>query len=224
MSLASHAEAQTDKAEMNTTAQTNKFKAALKAEASAYDVALTAKAIDGLSRYYEFLSLWNSRVHLVAPCSPEEFATRHVLESLILLKHLALDANVAEVGAGGGLPIVPCMIVRSDLHAILIESSQKKAVFLREVLTQTGISPRASVINQRFESIAPPTVEFVTCRALERFEEMLSNLFAWAPLKTTLLLFGAKRLETRIESLGFTCTAELVPRSKGRFLFIVKKP
>ncbi len=212
------------KAEMNTTAQTKKFRETLKAEAAAYDVALTTEAIDGLSRYYELLSLWNARVHLVAPCSPAEFATRHILESLILLKHLALDANVAEVGAGGGLPIIPCMIVRSDLHAILIESSQKKAVFLREALTGTGISPRASVINERFESLAPPSVEFVTCRALERFEEMLPNLFAWAPLKTTLLLFGAKRLETRIESLGFTSTAEFMPRSKGRFLFIVKKP
>ena len=224
MWLASHAEEQTDKAQMNTTAQTKEFRETLKAEASAYDVALTAEAIDGLSRYYELLSLWNSRVHLVAPCSPEEFATRHILESLILLKHLALDANVAEVGAGGGLPIIPCMIVRSDLNAILIESSQKKAVFLREALTGTGISARASVINERFESLATPSVEFVTCRALERFEEMLPNLFAWAPLKTTLLLFGATRLETRIESLGFTSTAELMPRSKGRFLFIVKKP
>jgi len=222
--LASHAEAQTDKAEMNTTAQTKKFRETLKKEASAYDVALTAEAIDGLSLYYELLSAWNSRVHLVAPCPPEEFATRHVLESLILLKHLALDASVAEVGAGGGLPIIPCLMVRSDLHAILIESSQKKAVFLREALNRTGISPRARVINERFESVAPPAVEFVTCRALERFEEMLPDLFAWAPRKTTLLLFGAKRLETRIESLGFTSTAELMPRTKGRFLFIVKKP
>jgi len=178
VSLASHAGEQTDKAEMNTTAQTKKFRETLKAEASAYDVAVTAEAIDGLSRYYDLLSLWNSRVHLVAPCSPEEFATRHILESLILLKHLALDAHVAEVGAGGGLPIIPCMIVRSDLHAILIESSQKKAVFLREALTGIGIFQRASVINERFESLAPPSVEFVTCRALERFEEMLPNLFA----------------------------------------------
>jgi len=224
MWLASHAEAQTDKAEMITTAQTKKFRETLKTEASAYDVALTAEAIDGLSLYYELLSAWNSRVHLVAPCPPEEFATRHVLESLILLKHLALDASVAEVGAGGGLPIIPCLMVRSDLHAILIESSQKKAVFLREALNRTGISPRARVINERFESVAPPAVEFVTCRALERFEEMLPNLFAWAPPKTTLLLFGAKRLGTRIESLGLTSTAELMPRSKGRFLFIVKKP
>ena len=224
MSLASHVVTQTDKAEMNTTAQTNKFRETLIAEASTYDVTLTLEAITGLSRYYELLSLWNSRVHLVAPCSAEEFATRHILESLVLLKHLPLAANIAEVGAGGGLPIVPCLIVRSDLRAILIESSQKKAVFLREALTHTGVSSRASVINERFENVATPTIDFVTCRALERFEELLPNLFAWAPLNTTLLLFGAKRLETRIEALGFTSTAQLMPRSKGRFLFIVRKP
>ena len=209
---------------MNTTALSKEFRETLTAEASTYDVTLTAEAIAGLSRYYDLLSLWNSRVHLVAPCSPAEFATRHVLESLVLLKYLSLHANIAEVGAGGGLPIVPCLIVRSDLRAILIESSQKKAVFLREALTHTGISPRASVINERFESVTTPSIDFVTCRALERFEEMLPNLFAWAPLNTTMLLFGAKRLETRIEALGFTSTARLMPRSKGRFLFIVRKP
>ena len=103
---------------MSITAQTNKFRETLAAEASSYEVTLKAEAVDGLSRYYELLSLWNSRVHLVAPCSAEEFATRHILESLVLLKHLPLAANIAEVGAGGGLPIVPCLIVRSDLRAI----------------------------------------------------------------------------------------------------------
>ena len=209
---------------MNTTAQTNKFRETLKAEAPAYNVVLTAAALDGLSQYYELLNLWNSRVHLVAPCSPQEFAKRHLLESLVLLKHLAKNSSVAEVGAGGGLPIVPCLIVRPDLRAILIESAQKKAVFLREALTQTGIAARASVISERFENVAAPSVDFVTCRALERFEAMLPHLFEWAPEKATLLLFGAKRLETRIESLGFTSTAELLPRSQGRFLFVVSKP
>src|SRR6476659_992962 len=223
MSLASHARAKTGKAGMNTTAQTKKFKQTLEAEAPGYDVTLTTEAIAGLSQYYELISLWNSRIHLVATCSAEEFATRHVLESLVLLKHLPTAARVAEVGAGGGLPIVPCLIVRSDLHAVLIESSQKKTVFLREALTRSGLLARASVINERFENVAIPPVEFVTCRALERFEEMLPKLFSWVPAQTSLLLFGAKRLETRIESLGFTSTAELMPKSTGRFLLIVKK-
>ena len=66
---------------MNTTAQTNKFRETLKEEAVTYRVVLTAEALDRLSQYYELLNLWNSRVHLVAPCSPEEFATRIKFET-----------------------------------------------------------------------------------------------------------------------------------------------
>ena len=208
---------------MNTTTQTDKFRDTLESESAAYGVSLAAEALVGLSRYYELLNLWNSRVHLVAPCTPQEFATRHVLESLTLLKYLPAGASVAEVGAGAGLPILPCLIVRPDLRAVLIESSKKKAVFLREALTKTGTSKQATVLAERFESVATPEVGFVTCRALERFEEMLPHLLEWAPSKATLLLFGGKRLERRIESLGFVCETELMPQSKARFLFLVNK-
>src|ERR1700716_4159380 len=123
---------------MNTTSDTIKFRETLEAEAPAYDVVLTAAALEGLSQYYELLGLWNARVHLVAPCSPQEFATRHILESLLLLKHLSTAASEADVGAGAGLPIVPCLIVRPDIRAVLIEAAKKKAVFLREALKETA--------------------------------------------------------------------------------------
>jgi 16S rRNA G527 N7-methylase RsmG len=122
------------------------------------------------------------------------------------------------------LPILPCLFVRPDIRAVLIEASQKKAVFLHEALSRTATSKRATVLAERFENVPPPAVAFVTCRALERFEEMLPRLVEWAPAKATLLLFGGKRLERRIESLGFASAAELMPRSKGRFLFRVNKP
>jgi len=209
---------------MNLPLATKQFRATLEDEASVYGVAFSGPALEALSQYYELLNAWNSRIHLVAPCSPQEFATRHVLESLLLLKYLPNNASVAEVGAGAGLPILPCLIVRPDLRAVLIEASQKKAVFLREALTKTATPRQATVIAKRFENVAAPPVGFVTCRALERFEEMLPHLLDWAPAKATLLLFGGKRLERRIENLGFAAAAELMPQSRARFLFLVNKP
>ena len=208
---------------MNTTPQTEKFRNTLDREGAAYGVTLTAEALDRLSRYYELLNQWNSRLHLVAPCSANEFATRHVLESLALLKHLPEGASLADVGTGGGLPAIPCLIARSELRAVLIASSQMKAVFLRESLSQAGVLDRASIINQRFEDVVIPSVDFVTCRALDRFEEMLPKLFEWAPVKSTLLLFGGETLEMQIEKLGLISSRELMPRSEGRFLFVVKR-
>ena len=76
--------------------------------------------------------------------------------------------------------------------------------------------------NARAHLVAP-SVDFVTCRALDRFEEMLPQLIDWAPVNSTLLLFGGEALETRIERLGAVSSRELLPHSEGRFLFVVKK-
>src|SRR5215211_7730582 len=111
-----------------------RFEQSLRLNMGSYDLDPSEETLTQLGEYYSLLTRWNDRLHLVAPCSPEEFATRHVLESLMLLKHLPQNAKIADIGSGGGLPIVPCLIARPDLEATLIESSQKKAVFLREAL------------------------------------------------------------------------------------------
>src|SRR6266852_1744245 len=122
------------------------FSQALAAHAVEFAVELHDEAVERLKVYYVLLSKWNERLHLVAPCAPKEFAIRHVLESLLLLKHLPAGARVIDVGSGAGLPIIPCLLVRDDLQAALIESSQKKAVFLREALRQVRPSNRAAVV------------------------------------------------------------------------------
>ena len=189
----------------------------------AYGVMLSKEALDGLARYYELLTTWNSRLHLVSFRSAKEFSTRHVLESLFLLKYLPQGAGVVDVGSGGGLPIVPCLIARHDLQAVLVEASKKKAVFLREVLRETHIKERARVIAERFENAATPEVDYVTCRALERFETMLPVLLKWAPAPSTLLLFAGAGLGEVIENLGVSSDRILLPNSARRFLFIVRK-
>ncbi len=160
------------------------FRHALEVNATTYGVSLTTEALVGLSKYYQLLNAWNARLHLVAPTAPGDFATRHILESLVLVDHLPQGAAVADIGSGGGLPIIPCLIVRPDLRAVLIEASPKKAVFLNEVLKEAlkvnaeeTKLPRARVLAARFENTQAPEVDFITCRALERFEQTVPKLF-----------------------------------------------
>jgi len=199
------------------------FREALEPGAPSYGITLTTSDLDGLSKYYELLNAWNARLHLVAPSPPRVFATRHVLESLLLLNYLPQGARIADIGSGAGLPIVPCLILRPDIHAILIEASKKKAIFLREALNATATSERGIVIAERFENVEPPQVSFVTSRALERFEQMLPQLFSWAPPANGLLLFGGEGLGRKIEESGFACSRNLIPKSHGRFLFVIRK-
>ena len=192
-----------------------RFQQALISNMGAFDLELSSETIEQLGAFYSLLSRWNERLHLVAPCSPEEFATRHVLESLMLLKHLPQDAKIADIGSGAGLPIIPCLLARPDLSATLIESSQKKSVFLREALNQLGHP--SVIIPKRFEEVEPPDIGFVTCRALDQFVDKVSVLIKWAPAGSTLLLYGGESLRQQL--LNFE--EFLIPLSDKRFLFVV---
>ena len=189
-----------------------RFEQTLSSHMASYDLDLSSENITQLTEYYRLLTRWNDRLHLVAPCTPEEFATRHVLESLLLLKHLPHDAKIADVGSGAGLPIIPCLIARADLDATLIESSQKKAVFLREALN--AVERKATIIARRFEEIEAPAVSFVSCRALDQFTAKLPQLIEWAPNGATLLLFGGAGLLPEAKRF-------LIPDSDRRYLFVV---
>ena len=202
----------------------DRFLIALRARAPEFGVELSAPAIKLMARYYETLLKWNPRLHLVAPCSPEEFATRHVLESLMTVRHLPQGARLVDVGSGGGLPVIPCLIAREDLSATLIESSQKKGVFLSEALRTGGASARARLIVARFEQTDAPAADFVTCRALDRFPDLLPTLIAWAPPAGTLLLFAGAKLKQQIEALLPSAKAESIPQSERRFLIIASLP
>ncbi len=196
---------------------------ALDGAAPRFRVALDAATLSGLTEYFRALTTWNPRLRLVAPCAPAEFATRHVLESLLAAQHMKTAATFVDVGSGGGLPALPCLVARPDLRAVLVESSQKKTVFLREALRSVGASDRAQVIPDRFENLPPPQADALTCRALERFAQTLPALAAWAANVKTLLLFGGPAVQKQLESLGARFDALHVPDSEQRYLFVARR-
>ncbi len=197
----------------------DRFEAALRDHAEEFDVQLDADTSTELRTYYKVLLKWNARLHLVAPCSPEEFATRHVLESLLLMRYVKPNAAVVDIGSGGGLPMLPLLIARRDIHGTLIESSQRKSIFLREALR--AVSRDANVLNERFENLTPPVADYVTCRALERLTQKLPAMLTLARPNSTLLLFGGQSLTEELQKLGCKFERVQIPRSLRRYLLIV---
>src|SRR5580692_5544382 len=102
-----------------------------------------------ISTYIDILLRWNARINLTAIREPEEIVTRHFGESLYAARRL-FPANgqqptansVVDIGSGPGFPGIPIKLWAPQIHLTLIESHQKKASFLREVvrtLTLTDI-------------------------------------------------------------------------------------
>jgi 16S rRNA (guanine527-N7)-methyltransferase len=198
-----------------------KFIEALRTFQSNFGLNLEPSQTEKLADYYELIQKNNALLHLVAPCSEEEFAVRHILESLTLLKYLPQRANFADVGTGAGLPSIPCLLVREDLSGILIESKLKKASFLQEILAELGLDRRAEIINRQFEEIQKPAFSFVTCRALDKFTQKLPKLLKWSK-PANLLFFGGNSLRSELQKNCVKFQEILMPMSEQRYLFIAK--
>jgi 16S rRNA (guanine527-N7)-methyltransferase len=200
----------------------SEFTIALLDHQAAFGLALTTEQIDRLADYYDLIQEHNPILHLVGPSTPEEFAVRHILESLTLLEYLPQRAKFADVGTGAGLPSIPCLLVREDLRGVLIESKEKKAAFLTEAVTKLNITDRAVIANKQYAEVEPAGFEFVTCRALDKFTDKLPHLIRWARSRK-LLLFGGKTLGAALKASKLKFVQKLIPMSERRFLFIVER-
>ena len=198
------------------------FIKAIKTHQAAFDLDLKNNAIERLADYYDLMMEHNPLLHLVAPCTAEEFAIRHILESLTLLEHLPHGAKFADVGTGAGLPSIPCLLVRDDLRAVLIESKEKKSKFLDLAVGKLGINGRVEVVNKQFQEVDPANCAFVTCRALDKFTEKLPRLLHWTG-QHSLLLFGGNNLREALLKEKIRFDQKLMPLSEQRFLFIKNK-
>jgi 16S rRNA (guanine527-N7)-methyltransferase len=197
------------------------FVAAIRSNQLAFDVELADGTVELLGNYFDLIQEHNPILHLVGPCTPGEFATRHILESLTLLEFLPESARFADVGPGAGLPSIPCLIARPDLKAVLIESKEKKTDFLRLAVTELGLEERTKVINKQFSEVTRPHVSHVTCRALDKFAERLPRLLKWSG-ERELLFFGGPALRDAMKKLGLLFEERLMPLSEQRFLFVVR--
>ena len=198
----------------------NEFTNAIKTHQAAFDLDLPNDAIERLADYYDLVMEHNPLLHLVGPCSPEEFAIRHVLESLVLLEYLPKAAKFADVGAGAGLPSIPCLLVRKDLKAVLIESKEKKTKFLELAVKKLGINARGEIVNKQFQEVVLADCESVTCRALDKFTENLGRLLKWKK-KRQLLLFGGPNLREALKIQKTILVEKLMPKSQQRYLFVL---
>src|SRR5262245_9318774 len=94
---------------------------------------LAPAQLQKLEAHFRLLQHWNRIINLTSIREPEEMVERHYCESLFLGAHLpAGPLRIADVGSGAGFPGIPVAILRTDCSITLIESHQRKAVFLRE--------------------------------------------------------------------------------------------
>ena len=137
-------------------------------------ITLDDDQIHRLWQHYEILLRWNAKINLTSIPRGEEMVIRHYCESLFFGAHIPSDPgaiSVVDLGSGAGFPGVPIAILQPTWRVTLLESNQRKAVFLRE---STRGLPNISIFARRAES-AGSTFDWLVARGVDP-KEVLKNV------------------------------------------------
>jgi 16S rRNA (guanine527-N7)-methyltransferase len=182
-----------------------------------------------LDRYVALLIDWQSRMNLVAASTLPQLWTRHVADSLQLLR-LAPDARVwVDLGAGAGFPglAIACALADTSGVAVhLVESTGKKAAFLNAVIAATGVP--AKVHHMRIEDFVKRRAvrpDIVTARALAPLDRLLELAVPLLDSGAQALFLKGQDVEAELTQAAkcWTIQASLVPSltsPEGRVLVV----
>ena len=180
--------------------------------------------LEQVSTYLDLLLKWNARINLTSVRRPEEILTRHFGESFFAARHLGLGdqgTSLIDLGSGAGFPGLPIKLYAPVLAVTLIESNQKKATFLREVIRAITFID-IDVYAGRAEDF-PGKAATVTLRAVEKPQRALAAAARLiAPGGRLALLVGAAQAaEFRGLLPGFSWALPIaLPGSLARVLLL----
>lgn len=112
---------------------------------------LTDELYNKLDTYAKFLVEYNKNVNLTAIIAPEEILIKHFIDSILLCKYADIreNASLIDVGTGAGFPSVPLKLYRPDIKITLLDSLNKRIIFLKKLCTMLDI--QADFVHERAE-------------------------------------------------------------------------
>jgi 16S rRNA (guanine527-N7)-methyltransferase len=155
------------------------------------------------TKYYEELIFWNRSISLVSVKSPLDIPVKHFIDSLTVLDFIQEKASrLLDLGSGAGFPGIPLKIVLKPLKLTLVESSRKKASFLKNVTRKLDLDD-ITIINERIESIMGKndhrgSYDIVISRATFKLPELIEKGAPFLSSGGTLIVMKGKNTDIEV--------------------------
>ena len=198
------------------------FRELLRDRADAADISIAPAVQEKLVQYFNLLARWNQRINLTSlPLDPPTVQAVDRLFIEPLLATTLLRPNIGmwfDLGSGGGSPAIPIQVAHPASRLVLVESRERKAAFLREVIRDLSLAG-SDVEVTRIEQLAsePRNVgaaDLVTVRAVRLEPSMIGWIQALLRFGGQAILFGADASISHLPR-GLELTGALGTASRG---------
>ena len=109
--------------------------------------------VEQAEQFFEYMNLlieWNEKMNLTAITDPEEIILKHFIDSITILKEINDNSKVVDVGTGAGFPGIPLSIMNPTLKITLVDSLNKRLIFLQEVVDKLNLK-NVEIVHARAE-------------------------------------------------------------------------
>lgn len=106
-----------------------------------------------LKKFYQYMNMlieWNEKINLTAIIEPKEIILKHFIDSLTIIKYIDTDSKIIDIGTGAGFPGIPIKIMRENVELTLLDSLNKRIVFLNAVIEKLHLE-KIKAVHSRIE-------------------------------------------------------------------------
>ena len=110
-------------------------------------------SVEQIEQFYKYMNLlieWNEKMNLTAITEPKEIILKHFIDSITILKYIDDNSKLVDVGTGAGFPGVPLSIMNPTLKITLVDSLNKRLIFLQEVVKELNLK-NIEIVHARAE-------------------------------------------------------------------------
>lgn len=138
------------------------------------NITITDDMLEKLDNFYHLLIEWNKKLNLTRITEEKDVYLKHFYDSLTLVKVVDLNEKetLCDVGSGAGFPGIVLKIVYPHLKVTLIDSLNKRVVYLNEIIKELGLE-NIKAVHTRGEDYHE-TFDVVTARAVANIEKLLN--------------------------------------------------
>ena len=160
---------------------------------------VSRETIDKFQLYLTLLEKWQRRINLVSNSTLADAWQRHILDSGQLAAYYPPQTRqILDVGSGAGFPGL-VLAIMGGVTVDLVESNQRKAVFLSTVIRELGLP--AKVHNQRIEQMPNLRPDVITARALAPVPKLLNLIETQMSAECVCLFLKGASVEDELTNL-----------------------